>query len=149
MTEPWRLRTIVVPIVFSECSRRALDLSRFLAKETGPGHLVLIHAYFVPVELEALAEEAHEPILDIVSQRATEDLERILVELQDEGISAEFAAHRGGPERTIVDVAAKKGADLIVMGTHGRTGLAHVLLGSVAERVVRTAHCPVITVKPT
>jgi nucleotide-binding universal stress UspA family protein len=142
------LRTIVVPIDFSECSRRALDLARFLSKEAGPAHLILIHAYFVPVELEALAEEAHEPILDIVSQRATEDLERILVELQDEGISAEFAAHRGSPERTIVDVAARKGADLIVMGTHGRTGLAHVLLGSVAERVVRAAHCPVISVKP-
>jgi nucleotide-binding universal stress UspA family protein len=142
------LRTIVVPIDFSECSRRALDLARLLSKEAGPAHLILIHAYFVPVELEALAEEAHEPILDIVSQRATEDLERILVELQDEGISAEFAAHRGSPERTIVDVAARKGADLIVMGTHGRTGLAHVLLGSVAERVVRAAHCPVISVKP-
>ena len=70
MTERWRLRTIVVPIDFSECSRRALDLARFLSKEAGPAHLVLIHAYFVPAELEALAEEAHEPILDIVSQRA-------------------------------------------------------------------------------
>jgi nucleotide-binding universal stress UspA family protein len=100
LTEPWCLRTLVVPIDFSECSRRALELARFFATEAGPAHVILIHAYFMPVELETLAEEAHEPILDMVSQRATEDLERILVELQDEGISAEFAAHRGSPERT-------------------------------------------------
>jgi nucleotide-binding universal stress UspA family protein len=48
---------------------------------------------------------------------------------------------------TIVDYAADNGIDLIVMGTHGRTGMAHLLLGSVAERVVRTAHCAVLTVR--
>ena len=54
---------------------------------------------------------------------------------------------RGYPERVIVDLAADKKADLIVMGTRGRTGLAHVALGSIAERVVRTAPCPVITTR--
>jgi universal stress protein A len=49
--------------------------------------------------------------------------------------------------RAIVDAANEQGADLIVMGTHGRTGLAHLVLGSVAERVVRTAHCPVLTMR--
>jgi nucleotide-binding universal stress UspA family protein len=53
----------------------------------------------------------------------------------------------GPPAETIVRVAHERGADLIVMGTHGRTGLSHVLLGSVAEKVVRLASCPVLTVK--
>jgi len=53
----------------------------------------------------------------------------------------------GPPAETIVRVAHERGADLIVMGTHGRTGLAHVLLGSVAEKVVRLAPCPVLTVR--
>jgi universal stress protein A len=53
----------------------------------------------------------------------------------------------GAPAETIVHVAHERGADLIVMGTHGRTGLSHVLLGSVAEKVVRLAPCPVLTVK--
>jgi nucleotide-binding universal stress UspA family protein len=53
----------------------------------------------------------------------------------------------GGPADTIVRVARERGADLIVMGTHGRTGLHHVLLGSVAEKVVRLAPCPVLTVR--
>ena len=53
----------------------------------------------------------------------------------------------GHPADTIVRVAQERGADLIVMGTHGRTGLQHVLLGSVAEKVVRLAPCPVLTVR--
>ena len=54
----------------------------------------------------------------------------------------------GRPSEVILDLAQREGADLIVMGTHGRTGLSHVLLGSVAERVVRQAECPVMTVPP-
>ena len=147
MTEPGRFRTLLVPIDFSDCSRRALDVARSLAKQTGPTHLILVHASFVPTELDSLAERADPSIRELVSRQATEDLGRILGELQNEGISAEFSTHSGSPDCVIEEVATEKGADLIVMGTHGRTGLAHVLLGSVAERVVRTAPCPVITVK--
>ena len=71
----------------------------------------------------------------------------MLVELQEAGVSAEYVSARGSPERIVVDTARDKEADLIVMGTHGRTGLAHIALGSVAERVVRDAHCPVLTVR--
>ena len=55
----------------------------------------------------------------------------------------------GPAAKQIVEHAGKIGADLIVMGTHGRTGLSHLLLGSVAERVVRTAGCPVLTTRET
>ena len=147
MTEALRFHTIVVPYDFSEPARAALDVARSLAKQAGPAHLVLVHAYFVPIELETLAQRAHEPILEVVSARASEDLEKILIELQNDGISAEFFAHHRSPERLVVEVASDRGADLIVMGTHGRTGLAHVLLGSVAERVLRTAPCPVLTLR--
>ena len=58
-------------------------------------------------------------------------------------------AAAGAPERLIIELAKQKHADLIVMGTHGRRGLSHLLLGSVAERVVRTAECPVMTVQQT
>ena len=54
----------------------------------------------------------------------------------------------GEPAAEILEVARARGADLIVMGTHGRTGLEHALMGSIAERVVRRAHCPVLTVRP-
>jgi nucleotide-binding universal stress UspA family protein len=58
-----------------------------------------------------------------------------------------YAVLFGAPAKTVVDFATSHGMDLIVMGTHGRGGVAHLLMGSVAERVVRTAHCPVLTVR--
>ena len=141
-----RLRTIVVPTAFSKSAERALGLARDLAQDAGPAHLILTHAVFVPIEIEALGVDLQAGLSGI-EERVVEDLERILVELQDGGISAEYLSVRGSPERIILEVASSKNADLIVMGTHGRTGLAHVVLGSVAERVVREAPCPVLTVK--
>lgn len=149
MIEPLRFKTIVVPTDFSASADQALAFARELSQAAGPAQLILVHAYFVPVEMEALALQLHEPILEQISAQASEDLERVLVQLQDAGVSAEFYVERGSPERVIRELAAEKGASLIVMGTHGRTGLRHVVLGSVAERVVRTALCPVITVKAT
>ena len=63
-----------------------------------------------------------------------------------EAVGAEYSA-LGAPATTIVDYAVATATNLIVMGTHGRTGLAHLLMGSVAEHVVRTAECPVLTVR--
>ena len=74
--------------------------------------------------------------------------------LDQRGVTPEpgVTVHRdvlfGHNARTIAEYAASRDIDLIVMGTHGRTGVAHVLLGSVAERLVRTASCPVLTVRP-
>jgi nucleotide-binding universal stress UspA family protein len=110
--------------------------------------VILVHAYFVPVEIEALAVIGPEKLLEDIRARAADDLEKILVRLQDAGISAEYDAAPGSPEEVVLRLADDKEVDLIVMGTHGRTGLTHVLLGSVAERVVRAASCPVLTVKP-
>jgi nucleotide-binding universal stress UspA family protein len=146
VTEPLRLRTLLVPLDFSETSKRALGVARALMKKVGPSHLVLVHAYFLPAEVEALAEDTQTLILETMSNKAREDLEGILVELQDEGISAEFLTRHGSQERVIIDAAEERKADLIVMGTHGRRGLSHAILGSVAERVLRTAACPVLTV---
>ena len=63
-------------------------------------------------------------------------------------LQTEYFALQGAPSDVILETVREYGADLVVMGTHGHSGLAHVLLGSVAERVVRTAPCPVLTVKP-
>ncbi len=142
-----KLRTIVVPTDFSPASNRALELAKDLAKTAGPAHLILVHAYYVPIELEQFLIQQGNPVLDRLSETVTKDLEKILTSLQDAGISSEYVANRGAPERLIVELAKQKHADLIVMGTHGRRGLSHMLLGSVAERVVRTAECAVMTVQ--
>jgi nucleotide-binding universal stress UspA family protein len=142
-----RLRTILVPMDFSPASHRALEIAKELAKSAGPAHLILVHAYYVPIELEQFLIQQGDPVLERLSESVTKDLEKILTGLQDAGISSEYLASRGAPERLIVELAKQKHADLIVMGTHGRRGLSHLLLGSVAERVVRTAECPVMTVQ--
>jgi nucleotide-binding universal stress UspA family protein len=147
MTGERRFRTIVVPMDFSEAAHRALEVATDLSKTAGPAHLILVHAYFVPIEIEALAVHGPHTILDDIHSHASDDLEKMLVGLQDEGISCEYEARDGSPDQVIVKLARDKQADLIVMGTRGRTGLAHAILGSVAERVIRTAPCPVMTVK--
>ena len=146
-TGPLRLRTIVVPMDFSPASHSALELAKELAKGAGPAHLILVHAYYVPIELEQFLIQQGDPVLERLSESVTKDLEKILTSLQDAGISSEYLANRGAPERLIIELAKQKHADVIVMGTHGRRGLAHLLLGSVAERVVRTAECAVLTVQ--
>ncbi len=80
-------------------------------------------------------------------KRATERLEETRGKVEAEGVSCEMHVSSEPPFQAITDLAAASKVDLIVMGTRGLTGLKHVMLGSVAERTVRLAHCPVITVK--
>jgi hypothetical protein len=78
--------------------------------------------------------------------RLGESLNKKLAPIRAEGISVEGFVFSGVPSAEIIKFAKSRQADLIVMGTHGRTGLAHVLLGSTAERVIQKAPCPVLTV---
>ena len=147
MTEALRLRTILVAMDFSVTAYAALQTARSLGDQAGPSHLLLVHAEWIPVEIADFATQPNDSLIARVEKRATEQLESILTELQDAGVSSEYVATRGRPEEVIVDVARQKSADLIVLGTHGRTGLRHLALGSIAERVVRDADCPVLTVR--
>ncbi len=78
---------------------------------------------------------------------AQKELDKIVNRLRDGGLKARSLLRVGAPFLEIIQAAQTEGADLIVIGTHGRTGLAHMLMGSVAERVVRKAPCPVLTVR--
>lgn len=144
-------RVVVVPMDFSPAAREALTLAEQIATAMGPSQIVLVHGYYVPVELEQLivAEQGGTGgLLDLLSEESARDLQAILEDLQEAGVAVEYVAEHGPPERVVAHVAEQRRADLIVMGTHGRTGLSRVLMGSVAEHVVRTAPCPVLTVRP-
>jgi len=141
------LRAIVVPMDFSAASQRALELAKSLLKSAGAVHLILVHAYYVPVELEQYLTTHGDPFFDRLSKGVTRDLEAILTSLQDAGISSEYVARPGVPETVILEVSQEKKAGMIAMGTHGRRGLAHLLLGSVAEKIVRASEVPVLTVR--
>jgi nucleotide-binding universal stress UspA family protein len=78
---------------------------------------------------------------------AQRELDKTVTRIRDDGLKARSMLKVGSPFLEIITTAQSEGADLIVLGTHGRSGLAHVLLGSVAERVVRKSPCPVLTIR--
>ena len=119
--------------------RRAVERGEELARRLG-AELVLLHVAGVPVAGSRTATSAH--------AGAERELEATVEEVVHHGVKARSLLREGAPDEEIIAAAAAERASLIVVGTHGRTGLAHVLLGSVAERVVRAAPCPVLTVGP-
>jgi len=143
------IKCILVPLDFSEHAAAVLDWAAHLAKEHG-SRVVLFHAYHLPVEFQQL-EGAYLPpdFWANVKAEADESLGRYAEGLRQQGIEVEAVVSEGYAATAIVDEVEKQDADLIVIGTHGLSGLKHLLLGSIAERVVQKAPCPVLTVKTT
>jgi len=141
------VRTILVPIDFSPNAGSVLEWAAHLAEEH-QSKLVLLHAYHLPVDFQQL-EGAYLPpdFWTQVKADASQNLDRYAAELRRRGLEVETAIHEGYPASVIEEEARARRADLIVIGTRGHTGLKHLLLGSVAERVVQKAPCPVLTVK--
>jgi nucleotide-binding universal stress UspA family protein len=135
------IRTILHPTDFSEQSQCALRLAGALARDHG-ARLVLLHVAAAPVAFYT------EGVFVPAPSDPHDEERRQLEQLEVPGAApAERRLAEGNPPSEILRVAEETGADLIVMGTHGRTGLARLLMGSVAEQVVRRAPCPVLTVK--
>lgn len=143
-----RFHTVLVPTDFSDCSQAALQVALDFARALG-SRLRLLHVYHPPaLVFDSYGIQPAEPILLEVPAAARRRLEQQLEEVSGAGAEADGEVREGLAAEEIVAEARESGADLIVMGTHGHTGLEHVLLGSVAERTVRLAPCPVLTVKP-
>lgn len=135
---------ILVPVDGSEASMDAVSHAAALAAVHGADVHVLN-----AVEPQMAVESGGVDIasaLEEVGEQAIADAESVLGEAGIEAV--ETALQTGTPHRQIVDYAEQHDADLIVMGTHGRTGLGRLLLGSVTERVVRTSPVPVMTIRP-
>lgn len=138
-------QTLLVPHDFSPHSDAALDTAIDLAKAFG-AKLDLVHVYHRPALIfEPYGVQPVEPLITEIPEAAKRRLQRELDKVLAAGVEATAEVIEGSASETLVALSAK--VDLIVMGTHGFTGLPHVLLGSVAERTVRLAECPVLTVK--
>lgn len=144
------IRSILVPTDFSQDAELAIVVShRLLAPLDREARLILVHAYNLPIEYTAYG-----PIptsVDFLKDRGLE-AERRLEEarerlLREGGLLVETVAREGDPAHVIAEEAERAGADLIAMGTHGHSGLRHMLLGSTAERVIQHAPCPVMTIR--
>jgi nucleotide-binding universal stress UspA family protein len=148
MTES--ITRILVPMDFSAPSDRALRYAATLAGRLGAS-VELFHVVEDPFMSGAWGSETYVPdiqqLLDGLIADASERLSTLKSSLADKNVPVTTRVERGRPAHTIVERANAGGFDLIVMGTHGRTGLSHLIMGSVAERVVRNASCPVLTVR--
>jgi nucleotide-binding universal stress UspA family protein len=143
-----RLRHILCPVDFSTGSRLALDTAVELAVEAG-ARLTVAHVHEMPSILHSEAAVAMPALAEKLQAEAGRELEKARGEAQRLGApEVETALVPGVAWDQIVKLARARDCDLVVMGTHGRTGLEHALLGSVAERVARHAHCPVLVVRP-
>jgi nucleotide-binding universal stress UspA family protein len=142
-----QIRRILIPLDFSHHAEAILEWGAHLAKEHG-SQVILVHAYHLPVEFQQL-EGAYLPpdFWTNVKTEAQQVLERHAEQLRSQGLTVETVVREGYPATVIQEEAEEQRADLIVIGTRGLSGLKHLLLGSVAERVVQKAPCPVLTVK--
>ncbi|MGD9719906.1 MAG: universal stress protein [Pirellulales bacterium] len=129
---------VLCAVDFSDTSSRALLYAERLARETG-AELTLLHAFDAPVSYDAAGQ--YEPARQEIKRQFDE-----LAPMHPE-VKVDRVMHAGPPGEVICWLAQERHCDLIVMGTHGRTGLRHLMLGSVAEYVVRHARCPVTVVR--
>lgn len=134
---------IMIAVDFEDASRRAIELAKELAAPL-EASLVLVHTYDLPVYTYPGLEPSVLPGFHAEVTTAARDA---LAALSEEVGIADAMLREGDPAREILAAAHERRATMIVMGTHGRRGLAHAILGSVAERVIRQADLPVLTVR--
>jgi nucleotide-binding universal stress UspA family protein len=148
MNADWK--RICCPIDFSDASRAAMEVASDLARRLG-AELILLHAYPIPGYTFPDGSVVASPkMMQDLADQAQRHLEDWRMEAERMVGAPRVSADKGvgEPAVEIVSFARNRGVDLLVLGTHGRTGLEHALMGSIAERVVRRAHCPVLTVRP-
>lgn len=139
-----KAKRIIFPTDFSHCGDAALKMATSLARDNG-ATLLIVHVEEPPVAYGG--GEMYYGVPD----PGSDDLQQMLKEVvpTDPQVACEHRLLTGDPAVAIARLAEEEHADLIVMGTHGRTGLTRLLMGSVAEAVVRRAPCPVLTYKQT
>jgi len=145
-----KLEKILMPTDFSSSSENAMGYAASFAKEYNAG-LIVLHVIQEPHRLRRVTTTLPEEEIDKIIADEIEVVKKAMEQfVKDfgEGVNVKTLIKSGIPVVEIVESAKEENVDLIVMGTHGQTGTRHALIGSVAERVVRNAHCPVFTVKP-
>ena len=131
---------ILHPTDFSDPSRAAFDVACSVARDSG-AELLVVHVVPPPMSYDDVAEARRDGYRD----RLRDEL--FSVRPADPNLKVAHLLLDGDPATVIVETAAEQGVDLIVLGTHGRSGVGRLLMGSVAEHILRKAPCPVLTVK--
>jgi nucleotide-binding universal stress UspA family protein len=144
-----QFRHILAPTDFSEYSKQAVTSAFELAQKFG-AKLTILHV----IELPPYPIEGYVPpslsatFMDDLERQAAADLAQLVPDAEAANVEVARVIGVGTPYRKIIETAEAEQVDLIVMATAGRTGFSHLVMGSIAERVVRTATCPVLTIRP-
>jgi nucleotide-binding universal stress UspA family protein len=136
---------LLIPTDFSPSSARALRLGIELAKRF-EAKVTLLHSFQIPVMAYAAMEFLTGSLAANIETAARAELDAALAEVRKKLPNADAVLREGDAWRQILATVDEIHADLVIMGTHGRHGLSYALLGSVAEKIVRLAHVPVMTV---
>jgi len=139
-------KNILVAIDFGDSSSEALEVALGLAKQNRSA-LTLIHTWEVPSYAYTAMDFSAMDMLTPVQEAARDQLEALIADVRKELPEAKAVLARGTAWQEILAAIERGKPDLVVMGTHGRRGLRHALLGSVAERIVRCSPAPVLTVR--
>lgn len=146
-----QVRSILLPTDFSECANFALPYATGIARATG-ATLICVHVVETVVPAVGYSGMSEPLPIGDLSEQLEESAERELPKIGEcdecAGLDVEEVIVHGEAATEIVRVARERGVDLIVVSSHGRTGLGRMLFGSTAEAVVRHATCPVLVVKP-
>jgi nucleotide-binding universal stress UspA family protein len=145
-----KIKRILVPVDFSAASLKALGYAADFAKPLQAEICVLFVVepiYYAVPDLAGAAAGTTVGLIEEQRKSAKQQLERLQARYARKGNKLRTVLQTGTPYQAIVDSAKSLKANLIVMSTHGRTGMTHLLLGSVAERVVRSSTCPVLTIR--
>ena len=140
MSNPFR--RVLCALDLGPASQMTIEMARQIAEADG-GSVIFLHV--VPMPVEAMGQPLMVEPLAGAEQDARRQLERLAIESHSPQYEVEVVT--GDPAASIIEAAKEHAADLIVLATHGRTGLSHFIVGSVCERVVRESSIPVLTVR--
>lgn len=139
-------KTILVPTDFSPCADAALQYALKLAKQL-EARVCVVHAYLMPITSWEGGWAFPQDVITQLEAASRAELDKVLQKARSELPKVEALFYNGDPRDSILKAAEDTGAEMIVIGTHGRRGITRALLGSVAEAVVRRANCVVVTVR--
>ena len=144
---------ILMPVDYSDASREAVKYACYLASKLG-ARLDVVHVWDRPAYVSdtvVVAQPGGKPksLADMIRENAESEMKEFLQGCQvPAGVELTSHLESGEPASTILKVAEQQGVDMVIVGTHGRTGVRHLLLGSIAEKLVRLSPVPVLTVPP-
>jgi universal stress protein A len=142
-----KIKRILCPTDFSASAEKAVEYAVFLASSHN-AELQLLHVvdHLHGFDNYLILSMTPDEISERMEEHTNENLSEVVNQIK-ETVKIQKAVRHGKASVQIVEMAKEMKADLVVMGTHGRTGLSHVIIGSVAEAVIRHAHCPVLVVR--